>query len=561
MSLTATADFTIPLKDQCDAIMRATNARRKTMDRIRRTPPLIRLWDGTRRLQFVVRAEDSFSVEDVENDTGPGQIILDFSTHEAQWLNDMYGRKQRGETVNVLLSVDHCGARWSGLLDRTILEERDGRVMLTAFFLSDYEQLKWIQFWSSPMWPAAIQKRLFLLGGPVPWVILTSIFVNLWRKENSLWHLPDDPLNPSTWLDGLDQSTWSIVVKPMTFLSALASGAPMGLMVSRWKTGHEACAEMLADSEYSLTWRRWFEGDPEPWPGANIAHGALVLGCEDKSGAYGGTANGGTIWDGFSRTIRQYSEDLYEDDEISQSAPPEVGDYRVPGLMNTHPGRPYVFYGPDAPGVVYGALTQSPSKGKIINTGGHSMPGVNEALSAAVQGVFDVVGNLLQVGSIGGSVDAIAKMFYEDTILAWISVKLLDRAREQGFFGLFEYFVDGAGRAYTLDSIMVVRSGRWATRSWWSSGMELADGGPYLIGDQGQGHFYKGDRVARMIKGDKSGRLYVDRVMSLTLSAARGQAPAWSIVVGNPTAQQDPIVRIAGQVEKLKGTAKELGVF
>ncbi|ORL01571.1 hypothetical protein A6F56_04425 [Prescottella equi] len=567
MALTATPDFELTLEEQCEAIWAATEARQAAMDAIRAKPPLIRLWDGNRKLQFLIQNDDGFKFEDPDNETGPGEITLDFETPQAQWLNDMYGRKQRGEKIDVLISIDHCGGRWSGLLDRTIVEEDEsGYTRLIARFHSDYEQLKWLQFWSSPMWPAAIQKRLFLLGGPLPWVILTSIFVNLWRKEGNLWHLPDDPLKLSSWLAGpkpLDQSNWSIVVKPLSFMDALASGAPMTLMSSRWKTAHEACADTLADGEYSLTWRRWFEGDPEPWPGAagKIAHGALVIGCEDKSGVYEGTANGGTWMDGFTRTIRRFSDDLYEDTETAQSTAPVIGDYRIPGRLNTNRRAPYVFFHPKSPGVKFGSFTQSPAKGKVINTGGHSMPGVNETLSAAVQGIFDIIGNLFQIGSIGGSVDAIAKMFYEDTILAWISVKLLDRARDAGWFGYFEYFIDSGGKAYTLSSIMVIRSGRWATRSWSSSSMEIADGAPYLVGDQGQGHFWKGDRVSRLIKGDKSRRLYIDRVSKLTLSGGRGQRAGYTIEVGNGEAQMDPVVRLMQIAEKAKATAKELGVF
>lgn len=562
MALTATADFELTLEEQCEAIWAATEARQQEMDAIRAKPPLMRLWDGNRKLQHLIQNEDSFSLDDPDNDTGPGQVVLDFDTPQAQWLNDMYGRKQRGEKIDVLLSVDYCGGRWSGLLDRTIVEEDEsGYTKLTAHFLSDYEQLKWLQLWSSPMWPAFIQQRLFLLGGPLPWVILTAIFVNLWRKENSLWHLPDDPLNPSSWTAGLDQSNWSIVVKPLRFMDALASGAPMVLLASRWKTAHEAIADMLADGEFSLQWRRWFEGDPEPWPGANIGHGALVLDVVDKSGVYEGTANGGTWMDGFTRAIRDFSDDLYEDTETAQSTPPVIGDYRIPGRLNTNRRAPYVLFHPKSPGVKYGAFTQSPAKGYQINTGGHSMPGVNETISAAVQGIFDIIGNLFQIGSIGGSVDAIAKMFYEDTIAAWISIKLLDRARDRGWFGLFEYFIDSGGKAYTLSSIMVIRAGRWATRSWSASSMEIADGAPYLVGDQGQGHFWKGDRVSRLIKGDKSRRLYIDRVSKLTLSGGRGQRASYTITVGNGDAQMDPVVRLMKIAEKAKATAKELGVF
>ncbi|MET8314805.1 hypothetical protein ABZU78_11855 [Rhodococcus erythropolis] len=562
MALTATPNFELTLEEQCEAIWAATEERQVEMDAIRAKPPLIRFFDGRGDLQWVVRDDDEFSVDDIVNDTGPGSITFDFDRPVAQYLNDMYGRKKRGESINVLMVIDHCGGRWSGLLDVAEVLDADGAYpKLVATFLSDYEQLKWKQLWSSPNWPAAIQKRAFLLGGPTPWVILTSLFVNLWRENNSLWHLSDDPLKLSSWTSGLNMYNWPIVVKPLSFMEALASGAPMALMVSRWKTFHDAVQMMAEDGEYSITWRRWFTGDPLPWPGANIQSGTLVVGCEDQSGIYEGTANGGTWMDGFTRTFRQLSEDLYEDTEQAQTTKPVIADYRVPGRLNTNRRAPYVFFGPRSPGVTASSFKQSPAKGKQINTGGHSMPGVNETISAGIQAVFDIVGNLLQVGSIGGSVDSIARMFYEDTILAWISIKLMERVADQGRFGLFEFFVDSGGKAYTFSSFMVIRAGRWATRTWFAASMEIMDAAPYLVGDKGKGHFWKGDRVAVMIKGDLSRRLHVDRVRRLTLSRKRGQRAAYAIGVGNDAAQQDPLVKLMARAEKLKADVKELGFF
>lgn len=562
MSLTATVDFGLTLQEQCEAIWDATEDRQLSMDAIRATPPLLRLWDGSRRLQHVIRNDDEFTADDIDNDTGPCSITLDFDMAEAQYLNDMYGRKQRGESINVLLSIDHCGGRWSGLLDRTEVVDADGAYpKLIATFLSDYEQLKWKQLWSSPAWPAAIQKRAFLLGGPVPWVLLTALHINMWRENNSLGRISDDPLNRATWDAGMDTYNWPIVCKPLTFMDSLASGAPIGLLVSRWKTWHDAAQMMLEDAEHSVEWRRWFTGDPLPWPGANIKHGTLVVGIKDQSGVYEGTANGGTIFDGFTRTIRQFSEDMYEDTEAAQTATPTIADYRVPGRLNTNRRAPYVFFNPKSPGVTQSSFISSPAKGRKINTGGHSMPGVNETISAAIQGVFDIVGNLLGVGSVGGSVDALAKMFYEDTILAWISISMIERIKDAGDFALFEYFVGDGGKAYTFSSFMVIRAGRWATRTWFSASMEIMDAAPYLVGDQGKGHFWKGDRVSTMIRGDKSRRLHVDRVRRLTLSRKRGQRAAYAIGVGNAGAAQDPVVQMMARVEKFKADMKDLGVF
>ncbi|NKU01711.1 hypothetical protein GS918_27640 [Rhodococcus hoagii] len=194
-------------------------------------------------------------------------------------------------------------------------------------------------------------------------------------------------------------------------------------------------------------------------------------------------------------------------------------------------------------------------------TGGHSMPGVNETMSALVQGVFDVVGNLLQFGSVGGSIDAILKPFYEDTVLAWIAVKLLRRAQVSGDFRYFEFFIASGGKAYTLDSLMVLRQGAYETRTIFSGSMEITDGAPYVIGAPGIGHFDKGDRVATRIPGDITQRIHVERVSKRVLSWGVDRAPEFEISLGGEALQQDPLVRLMAAIDKGKSDLKELGVM
>lgn len=560
-----TADFSLSLAEQCEAIWDATEARHREMDEIRKRPALIRLWDGNRRLQHLIRSDDEFSLDDPDNDTGPGTITLDFELPEAQYLFDMYGRKKRGESINVLVTVDYAGGRWSGLLDKVEIDENEyGYQQCIAHFLSDYEQLKWKQLWSNPVFAAIFQfPRVFLLGGPARWVLLTALQINLWRENSSIWHLPDDPTQLSGWFTGMDQYNWPVRVKPLSFMDDLAAGTPFALLASRWKTWHDVAQMILEDAELSVTWRRWLEGDPPPWPGAQIKHGTLIVGIEDKSGIFEGTANGGSLFDGFTRGIRQTLSDLYEDaiTENGGAEPPTIEDYRIPGRLLTNRRAPYVFYSPKSPALRHLSHISSPAKGKQINTGGHSAPGVNEAISAAVQGVFDIIGNALQIGSIGGSVDSILRMFYEDTVLAWISVKLYDRAMNDGDFGLYEYFVDSTGKAYTLSSFMVIRAGIYATRTWFSCAMEVGDGAPYLVGYNGQGHFGKGDRVSTVLRGDRSRTLQMDRVRAVNLSRKRGQRETYTLTIGNNSAQEDPIVKLMARLEKMKADLHDVGVF
>ncbi|MDK7314491.1 hypothetical protein QP495_11250, partial [Lactobacillus crispatus] len=82
----------------------------------------------------------------------------------------------------------------------------------------------------------------------------------LLRKNNSLWMLPDDPLNFRQWFN-LDMSNWSMAVKPVEFGkdSSLTS-----IVHSRFKSFHDCVAPILADAQLTIDCRRYLPGDPDP---------------------------------------------------------------------------------------------------------------------------------------------------------------------------------------------------------------------------------------------------------------------------------------------------------
>ena len=371
-----TVDLGLSLQEQCEAIWEVTEQREKEMCRERAKPPTVLLRDGDMNLRHVLRCENEGSFPDVDNDTGVGTIEIDYEMPEAQWIDDMHTRIQRGEKLNVHIQIDHAGMRWTGRLDEAdVTTDETGHSLLKVTFLSDYEELKWFQLWSNPMFPAAFQMpRVFLLGGPAIWVLKTALFLNLLRAHGNLWTLPDDPLGGST--IGLDQSTWPVVIKPTSFSEDVAAGTTWALLASRWKTWHDVAQLIPEDAELSVQWPRWFVGDPPPWPGANVRNGALVIDIVDKSGIFEGTANGGTLFDGLTRAVRTFTNDFAENEESVISGVPTVVDYRTPGKRSTDPRVPYVFYPADSPGVRMSSFKSHPAKCIQINTGGQSMPGV-----------------------------------------------------------------------------------------------------------------------------------------------------------------------------------------
>ena len=544
-------------------ILTATREQKIAEDRIRREKPVTRLWDAEWNIQFVLGDEYSAKFNWISNDSGPGQIELPFTSAAAQWIYDYQSRLDNGEGRTVGLTVDYCGARWSGMLQKFAVEQReDGDIVLVCDFLHDYEKLRWYTVVSNPFMPDAFQfPRAFLLAGPITWTLRMTLFLAIWREHNPFITWPDDPMDLDNWLTmGLDMSDWHIVVKPESFLDALASGVVWAVATSRWTNFHDMAYYMCEDAELSIVVRRYLPGDDLPWDGANLRYGTLVVDFVDKSGIMIGTSYGGSVFDGLVRTAIEFADDFIDStlDVVADADTPD--DYFLVGSRYTDPVKPYVvFYEGDTSTIQTSSWIYSPSKGVQISVGGHSAPGVNEAISASIQAVGDIVGNLVQIGSLGGTIDTLLAPIYEDTILAWQSFKSNERANNTGWDRYFNYFQDGAGKAYTISALLVLRAGMWATKTTVTWKVSVSDGQPYMVGDNGIGHFFLDDRVGLVLKGDD--KIHMDRCRKIELAWAPESPPEWNITIGDERIFQDPAQRALGKIERLIAGLHDIGVW
>lgn len=141
--------FDQPLYAQCEQIWEYTTGAIAAEDQLRKQEPLVRLWDGDWNLMHICSVEYKATFSWISNDTGPGQMQLPYDSEAARWIQDFDGRVKRGAAGapfdvhrNVHITVDYCGARWSGRLDKSSVEKReDGDVVLVCDFLHDYENL------------------------------------------------------------------------------------------------------------------------------------------------------------------------------------------------------------------------------------------------------------------------------------------------------------------------------------------------------------------------------------------------------------------------------------
>ncbi|MGW5377433.1 Gp37-like protein [Nocardia sp. NPDC003999] len=560
------AAMTADLLAECEAIWQATEERERKRAAGRLEPPDAAVYDGEFRLQGWLDAAYLGDFEWKDNDTGAGITELPWDHYLAQWMWDEYGRIQRGEKRQVHLVVEcRNGARWSGRLDSVGPEQReDGSEVLVVEWLSDYETVKWYTVWSNAALPSALQfPRVFMLAGGARWCLLTALHLQVMREQMNWWNLPDDPLDPSSW-NTSDVSTWSVVVKPHSFLDDLEDGILWALLSSRFKNWHSIAGPILDDAELSVVWRRYMPdlGDEQPIPGMTLRPGALVIDIVDKSGYYAqGTSNGGTLWDGLTRTVASFVGSFI-DPVVEEVADIDEPTYKVPGLLSTSKTTPYVVWlqGRET-GIQASKHKRWPSKGVQVVTGGHSMYGVNEAISASIQLAFDLLSAALFIPAVGGSVDTLLSPLYSDTVLSWMNVKSLERSTTDGWAGYFEYFQDGCDRAFTIESLLVLRAGFWATRTKFGVEVNVADGSPWVIGDQGKGHCWVGDRVGFGLISDRTGLIHVDRIKSVRLRYSDTEPLSWIPVIGDNSDDKDPAVRAIEKLEGVFSSLHDLGVF
>ena len=529
------------LKDEADA---------------RLAPPLVRLWDGDWNLRGIVKHETSMRVQWLHNETGTATLEMPLDYYLSEWLADVDER----QTTGVMLTVDKDGARWSGFMDELqIHKDEQGRRYVRVIFKHDYEHLKHILVWSNPFLPAEIQfPRLWVLfSTSVRWALKTTLLVNLMRLESSLWMLPDDPMDPAQWFN-FDQSTWGMVVKP----DLTADHSVGGIVHARFKNVHEAGRRIVEDAQ--LTWepRRYLEGDPEPWPGADVQHGCLVWDLVDNSAFNTGTSFGGNLFDGLvSQFVNIGSDGLTETVEtVPDPNTPEL--YVTPGARGTDPSVPSVVWRDgEHSGIQTSMFSYRPAQDVGVVGGGHSAPGVNETISAGIITLVGFLGSLMGGQSqIGPAVDAVLRPIYSDTIAAFGKHKNIFRAQRLGWSHLHERWADGSDRAYTLSWVLAMRAAMWATRETTSCTVTVTDNAPWRIGQNGFGHCFLGSRVGFTVLGMKPGRIFVEQISELVLEWGRNMAPLWQLKIGQRE-PQDPLVKALAMLQDFLGMLQDLGVL
>ena len=553
--------------------------------------PTIKLYDGEWVYRGTVYGEIAGNVALKMNDTGTIQLRLPIDlddprrTWAAFWALD---EESRG-TTNIHIIVETMGARIGGRMKPkngvTVTRGEKGDEVVIDF-LDDIEELKYVHTAGNPFLPLSLiqQPKAWMLLERADYAILLTLTANLLRLSLTNIDIGDllKLLNPANWtvenLVNAFLNFWQqsqIVVVPRTFDDSLA---PLSLVVGSINTNiFDVAAPILEDAELQWDLRRWLTGDPEPWPGAgtNWRNGTLMVRIVDKSGFRQGTSLGGNLLTGLTRTIADLLANQVEDsyDLFTGESTIDPNGYRLPGFLGTLPEHPYVVYRDgDITGIQTSEFSRSPGGPGRITVGGQSMPGVNQLISAAIQYAGNVLGdnltaNLsfgagfdLSVGSIGSSLDAFLNPIYKDSILAHISVPLLLRVSKQGWGHYLETTSTNVTQAFTAASIMDLRTRRRETDPDIAFTLQVANASPWLIGDNGFGHWWLGDRIGGTSRYLMP-KVFVRRCRTLTINWDEGKGVTTEAEFANTRNEKDFLARMAELTAKAMSGLQEIGLW
>ncbi len=574
---------------------------RREAERLR--VPHVRLWDGDYVLRGVASGWRELEFEFIENDVGTASLTLPVDHYLAQWVLDHKGRFKR----NVHITIDKQGSRWAGRMDNyKVVRSKDGDAYVEIFFLHDLEEAKHILCWSNPFLIPEFQfPKLWIIFGPAKWCLLTTLFVNILRLETSLWTLPDNPLDITEWMGpSFWPGYWRQIVKPFPLFG---DNTNLTVIFSRFKPFYELARDVLEDAQLSLTCRRYIhEDDTHPFSDLSgeldigiiedlatlipLRNGCLVWDIVDRSGWGTETAFGGSLLTGLVRAVVSIASDgTTENIDVIRSDATFPGDYYIPDYSGTRPSAPWVvfeegkFTGIQSSEFIYYEATDN-----SVVLGGKSAPGVNEGISTAVNMAGDYLtsiinsalaaggafGTAIDLPPLGGVMDSVAKIFYEDVFAAFnqfpstraVSAPmpiagLEEQPTSSGDFHYYEGWGEGADRAYTISALAAARSKFWETRARTAHTIEVADAAPYYVGDNGQGDFWLGDRVAVSVFGyPEPDVLFVERVNKVKYRWDKDGPSGWTFEIGRRE-PKDPAIKAFEKIRDINEAISQLGVW
>lgn len=166
----------------------------------------------------------------------------------------------------------------------------------------------------------------------------------------------------------------------------------------------------------------------------------------------------------------------------------------------------------------------------------------------------------ITVGSIGSALDAFLNPIYRDSVLAHMSVPLLLRVQQQGWGHYLETTSTNVTQAFTAASVMDLRARRRETDPDTAFTLQVANASPWLIGDNGFGHWWLGDRVGGTQKYLMP-RVFVRRCRELDISWGASRGLEITAKFGETRSKKDAFENMASLIAKSMSGLQQIGLW
>jgi len=532
--------------------------------------PLIRIADSNLENFWELDGELSCSVEELMNDTAKLTIgvgwqnwMQDLLINQTKIVEDI------NILVDWNPLEPNWRTRWGGKITEMHVK-RDDRgiysIELTALHFR--EHAKRLLIAANPIFPPEVQlPRMFVLPGPCRTICAITAFINLARLFMPGLSAVTNMLNPLAWINPLNPdavlnilpTAWPIQV---AFVDPVLDQSRWTSVGATWTTWHETFKDIMADAGVALKAYTYLTTDadspntelvslletvPEAVSaitGLNLTglekrlsrvaaplRNAVVFSFEDVSGVTGPT---GSVADGLLNTVAVTLDDLITPVTIDlhtgdtfdlgqilngdsvQDASGIGQTTLIEQLLDVAPAPPKVIWWDGTyNGMVSTDLLYHKGAVKTIMTGSKSPALLNEAQTFAIRYGLSQIQTVVtsglfgQVGPapIGAGLDNLYQGQLDNTLFAWERFTDPIRALYGGDQAWQEHFERGTGTAYTLSSVLTLRSGDWKTRAWASFQAETIDGHPWIAGVD----YALGDRVGF----EQDGIIYADNVYGI----------------------------------------------
>lgn len=521
----------------------------------RRVPqPLVRLWDKNMKLIARIVIPESWDCEEIAYDDGMARIEI-VGKANAHLREIVCFQTRPAEDLHITIDPDPAKPhdyknRWGGKVQTIKDVETKGKATVTEILaISNRRHLSKIHLAATPLLPEAVQPiKMFLWGGPCVTTCATAVLINLFRiyTLNGFWPIPRNIMAPETWLENTSPLNWPVQVMPVNPIFDQSRWVTIG---SRWKDAKTVLTPVMKDAGVICHAYTWLPGDPPPYSHVfgdalgeilKPTRACVILSFEDQSGVSGPT---GTAVDGLVNLFAVTADDLITESLFAVDGDGDgETDPLIRKILGVAPKRPpFVYRDTGYGGVNSRTMVIHKSQATDIITGGKSPQWVNQAITWAIRyGLSQLaqvinygIGAYQQYGTEG--LDNLYQGQLDDTLLAFSRFVDPRRSAIVGPYAFREHFETGSGSAFTINSVFTLREGHYKTRPYTSFKFDVADGAPYVLGED--------IRLGSRVSAERRGVVYTDQILAIKRSGDRNSSGRPVISFGDDSQEEDPLAR------------------